>query len=126
VRPATTPAFRASRCASRCGNGAGRYGGCFEYLDARGVEIPLRTDCAWCFFQTLGEWYNLWREYLEIYLEAEAIEAAMGYTFRSPGRDSWPAPLAELRVRFEHGDIPRGADVQQDLFARQKCRVCRA
>lgn len=97
-----------------------------QFLDSRAVEIPLRTDCAWCFFQTLGQWYNLWRFHLEIYLEAEEIETERGHTFRSPGRDTWPAALSELRKRFETGDIPRGADLQQDLFARQQCRVCRA
>jgi 3'-phosphoadenosine 5'-phosphosulfate sulfotransferase (PAPS reductase)/FAD synthetase len=97
-----------------------------QYLDARGVGIPLRTDCAWCFFQTLGEWFNLWRYHILIYLQAEAIEDEMGHTFRSPGRDTWPAKLSELRKRFERGDIPRGADLQADMFSLTKCRVCRA
>jgi len=95
------------------------------YLDAQGITIPRRTDCAWCFYQTLGQWYDLWHDHPEVYAEAEAIEARMGHTFRSQGRDTWPAALAELRQRFERGDIPRGADMQQDLFARQQCRVCR-
>lgn len=97
-----------------------------QYLDAHGVTIPRRTDCAWCFFQTLGQWFDLWRDHPEIYARAEAIERERGHTFRSPNRDDWPAPLADLRFEFERGRIPRGADIQQDLFARQQCRVCRA
>ncbi len=96
------------------------------YLAEKGVSIPIRTDCAWCFWQTLGQWWNLWRDNLASYLEGEAIEARMGHTFRSPGRDTWPVGLKELRERFERGDIPRGADMQSDLFSNQQCRVCRA
>lgn len=96
------------------------------YLDEHGIVIPRRTDCAWCFYQTLGQWYDLWRDHNESYAEAEQIEADMGHTFRSPGRDTWPAALADLRKRFERGDIPRGADIQADMFSRQQCRVCRA
>jgi hypothetical protein len=90
------------------------------------VTIPIRTDCAWCFWQTLGQWFNLWRDHLPIYLEGEAVELARGHTFRSPGRDTWPVGLKELRERFEAGHIPRGADVQSDMFSAQQCRVCRA
>jgi len=96
------------------------------YLDVRGVTIPRRTDCAWCFWQTLGQWYNLWRDHLDSYLEGEAVEKRQGHTFRSPGRDTWPVALDQLRARFEAGHIPGGADIQRDLFARQQCRVCRA
>ena len=32
------------------------------YLEGRGVSIPQRTDCARCFFQRAGEWYELWQE----------------------------------------------------------------
>jgi len=96
------------------------------YNADRGVSIPIRTDCAWCFWQTLGQWFNLWRDNLDSYLEAEATETRMGHTFRSPGRDTWPVGLKELRERFEAGHIPRGADVQTDMFSNQQCRVCRA
>jgi 3'-phosphoadenosine 5'-phosphosulfate sulfotransferase (PAPS reductase)/FAD synthetase len=95
-------------------------------LERAGVSIPTRTDCAWCFFQTLGEWFNLWKFHPDSYAEAEKIEATTGHTFRGPNRDTWPAALVELRARFERGHIPRGADLQQDFFSRQKCRVCRA
>lgn len=96
----------------------------FAYLDRRGVQIPDRTDCRLCFFQRIGEWHRLWTDDPEAWAEGEALEALTGHTFRSPGRDTWPASMAELRARFETGDAPRGA-LQRDLFADLKCRVCR-
>lgn len=95
------------------------------YLERRGVTIPDRTDCARCFYQTLGQWWNLWKQYPETYADAERDEAATGHTYRSPGRDTWPAALSELRVEFERGRIPSGSDVQRPLFASLQCRVCR-
>jgi 3'-phosphoadenosine 5'-phosphosulfate sulfotransferase (PAPS reductase)/FAD synthetase len=94
------------------------------YLDARGVDIPPRTDCKLCFFQRLSEWYELWRTDPDGWAEGEALEASTGHTFRSDGRDAWPTAMVDLRARFESGDAPRGA-LQRDLFADLKCRVCR-
>lgn len=94
------------------------------YLQSKEIEIPRRTDCARCFFQTLGEWWELWKTHPEIYAHAEAQEAKIGHTFRSPGRDTWPAGLVNLRKEFESGQIPRGVEVQPDLFGKMKCRVC--
>lgn len=93
------------------------------YLDARGVEIPERTDCQLCFYQKLSEWYALWRDHPEEWREGEALEAETGHTFRSPGRDAWPAAMVELRRQFELGQVPRGTE--GNLFAELKCRVCR-
>ena len=95
------------------------------FLDQRHVRIPERTDCAWCFFQTLGEWWTLWREHHDLYLEAEGIEAERGHTFRSPQRDSWPAALKDMRVKFERGVVPPRTNRQHDLFRGMQCRVCR-
>ena len=91
------------------------------YLDQRGVSIPLRTDCARCYGQRLGEWHRLWANHPTIYAEAEAQEATTGHTFRSDSRDTWPASLAGLRELFEAGNKPRGADVEDS----SACRVCR-
>ncbi len=100
----------------------------WAYLDRRGVTIPARTDCARCYHQTLGEWWRLWHDHPELYADAENQEQATGHTFRGPNRDSWPAPLNELRQRFEHGDVPPGTVQTDDLFqgGRRKtmCRVC--
>ena len=95
-----------------------------RYLDARDVVIPKRTDCALCFFQRIGEWFDLWRDDPAAWAEGERLEALTGHTFRSDGRDSWPAALRDLRAEFERGNVPRLA-LQQDLFADLKCRVCR-
>ncbi len=97
----------------------------YAFLDQRHVRIPERTDCAWCFFQTLGEWWVLWREHPGLYAEAEQIEADRGHTFRSPQRDSWPAALKGLRHEFEAGRVPPRTTRQQDLFRGMQCRVCR-
>jgi 3'-phosphoadenosine 5'-phosphosulfate sulfotransferase (PAPS reductase)/FAD synthetase len=93
-----------------------------SYLSKRNVQIPVRTDCDICFFQRLSEWYNLWRYRPESWTEGERLEALTGHTFRSPGRDSWPAGMKELRLRFEAGDIPKKVN---DPMATMKCRVCR-
>jgi len=97
----------------------------YQYLESKGITIPDRTDCARCFFQTLAEWWWLWKDNLEIWMDAEAQEEAIGHTFRSPGRDTWPAALVDLRREFEKGRIPRGAG-QVDLMGRRgnMCRVC--
>lgn len=84
-----------------------------EYLRERGIEIPERTDCDCCFFQQLGEWWRLWRDHKDIYQELEALEIWVGHTFRSPSRDTWPASLKELRLKFEAGYIPKGAADQK-------------
>jgi len=100
-----------------------------EYLEHRGVSVPQRTDCAWCFHQKLVEWWNLWRKYPEAYAGAESFESEFGHTFRSPERDTWPTGLKGLRERFEAGHKPRGAEntLQGTLWNCDKdatCRVC--
>ena len=94
------------------------------YLADREVRIPARTDCARCFFQRLGEWYNLWRDHPDVYAEAEADELKTGHTFRSDGRDTWPAGLTGLRQRFERDSIPRGAG-QLAMFSDDRADMCR-
>jgi len=96
-------------------------------LAARGVKCPDRTDCAWCYHQRLGEWWELWWHHRELYMDAERLEIKMGHTFRTPGRDSWPSSLRELRLRFEAGDVP---DKSLNRMMRERqlvgsCRVCR-
>jgi hypothetical protein len=98
-----------------------------RYLQGRGVRVPARTDCAVCFNQRLGEWWELWKTQPAAYAEGEAWEAQTGHTFRSPGRDAWPAALADLRARFERGDVPPRVALTGDLFDPDEpgvCRVC--
>lgn len=99
-----------------------------DYLDARGVKPPKRTNCMLCYDQRLGEWWELWRDKPAEYEKGEALEAMYGHTFRSPARDSWPASLRDLRQRFEQGHVPRGADFQLSIFDEEtygRCRLCR-
>lgn len=77
------------------------------YLKAEQITIPPRTDCAACFFQTLGEWHALWRTYPARYAQAEGWEALTGHTLRSPQRDTQPTGLRPLREKFEGGYTPQ-------------------
>jgi 3'-phosphoadenosine 5'-phosphosulfate sulfotransferase (PAPS reductase)/FAD synthetase len=96
-----------------------------HYLDSKGVTIPARTDCAWCFFQRIGEWWNLWRDHPAIFAQGEQIENEVGHTFRTPGKDSWPTSLTDLRLKFEAGDRPRHAGQINLLDERAgMCRAC--
>lgn len=81
-----------------------------EYLASRKVVIPARTDCDFCFYQRLAEWWLLWKLHPNLYAEAEALEDFTGHTLRSDERDSWPASLKELRLCFEAGKVPKGAN----------------
>lgn len=54
-----------------------------DYLETREITIPKRTDCAWCFWQQLGEWWNLWRDHPEAFAEAERLEARESCTLTS-------------------------------------------
>lgn len=102
-----------------------------RYLADRGVTIPDRTDCAACFWQRIGEWYLLWRDNIDQYMEAEGLEEFVSerrgqqYTFRSPQRDSWPASLKELRAEFESGRVPTQSLKMMDARRQSgACRVC--
>lgn len=103
-----------------------------DYLKGQGVPIPERTDCARCYDQRLGEWWELWKQHPEIYADAEAQEVKHGHTFRSPSRDTWPAPLSELRAEFAAGHVPAGVRLQLPLlpaddpedYRETRCRVC--
>jgi hypothetical protein len=100
----------------------------WEYLNLRGVPIPYRTDCEWCYDQTLREWRKLWRDNRPSWNRAIAKEDQTQHTFRSPSRDTQPASLRELGAKFETGFIPRGDTDQGSLFDAPdtaKCRVCR-
>jgi 3'-phosphoadenosine 5'-phosphosulfate sulfotransferase (PAPS reductase)/FAD synthetase len=95
----------------------------YEYLAARGVTIPDRTDCDRCFFQTLYEWYLLWANKPAKYAHAEAQEARIGHTFRSPQRDTQPTGLRELREKFESGYVPKDRR-RRDAMKGMQCRAC--
>lgn len=90
--------------------------------DRHDLRPKMRTDCAVCPYQRLGEWYLLWRDHRDLWMQGEAWEGATGHTFRSAGRDTWPAAMKDMRARFEAGDIPERslARMQRD----QACRVC--
>lgn len=97
----------------------------WAFLDQASILIPERTDCATCFHQQLIEWWRLWRYHPDRYAGAEALETRWGQTFRTPGRDTWPTALADLRAEFEKGRVPTPHKLQMDLFRGVgQCRVC--
>lgn len=107
----------------------------WDYLQQKGVRVPKRTDCAWCYGQRLIEWKRLWENHPHTYSRAAALENFIGHTFRSPGRDTWPASLEQLRLLFEQGRKVRGEGNRQQLELFQvdadadtryeACRVCK-
>ena len=107
-------------------------GDVLSYLDSKGIKIPARTDCAWCYDQTLGEFYRLWHDHPEIYRDGEKMEQMVSlhrgaeFTFRSPSRDNWPASMAAMRAEFEKGRVPRGTVRIDDMFlgGMRRCRAC--
>lgn len=90
----------------------------WRYLDERGICIPERTDCAWCPYQRLGEWRSLYFNHRAIYMQGIEIEKRRGHTFRSPGRDAWPADLESLAKEFDSGRKLR------EYKRATTCRVC--
>lgn len=96
-------------------------------LAARGVVCPVRTDCARCYHQRLGEWFLLWLGNRDLFDDAVADEKLMGGTYRTPGRDSWPTALADLAAEFERGNIPERSlkRMQREAMEAGACRVCR-
>lgn len=90
----------------------------WQYLDSMGVCIPKRTDCAVCPYQRLGEWRDLYFNNRALYLEGIELEDEFGHTFRSPGRDTWPADLRSLAKEFDSGRKLR--QYKRDAT----CRVC--
>jgi hypothetical protein len=95
-------------------------------LAERGVVCPNRTDCARCYHQKIGEWYELWLNHRDIFFDAVIDETELGATYRTPGRDSWPTSLMEMAAEFENGRVPT---VSLNRMARERmavggCRVC--
>ena len=90
----------------------------WDYLNSKGICIPKRTDCALCPYQRLGEWRDLYENYPDLYAEGVALEKKIGHTFRSPGRDNWPANLELLAKEFDAGRKLR------EYKRKDTCRVC--
>jgi hypothetical protein len=95
-------------------------------LARRGISIPQRTDCALCYHQRIGEWYLLWRNHRELFEAGIALEAEMGATFRTPGRDAWPSRLSEMAAKFAAGAVPTISlnRMKRERMESGGCRVC--
>jgi len=101
-------------------------------LDAHGIVVPRRTDCAWCYEQRIGEWYELWRDNPAEWAAGEAMEAETGHTFRTPhptisgrsGRDTWPTAMRDMAARFAVEAPVLGLKLLERDRTSQACRVC--
>lgn len=95
-------------------------------LAERGIKCPNRTDCARCYHQRIGEWYELWRDNRDIFMDAVSDERELGGTYRTPGRDSWPTGLADMHLAFEAGRVPTVSlnRIERERMAAGGCRVC--
>lgn len=91
-----------------------------------GVKCPDRTDCARCYHQKIGEWFELWRDHRDIFFDAVGDEDRFGATYRTPGRDSWPTDLRSMAARFEAGEVPTLSleRMMRERMAAGGCRVC--
>lgn len=90
----------------------------WRYLAKMGVTIPSRTDCALCPYQRLEEWKALWEHHPDKWAEGVALEKKIGHTFRSDGRDTWPAAMEDLGREFASGRKLRKSS------RGTPCRVC--
>jgi hypothetical protein len=90
--------------------------------DRYGLRPKMRTDCAVCPYQRLAEWYWLWRDNPLTWTQGEVWEACTGHTFRSASRDTWPAAMKDMRIKFETGDVPERS--LKNMARDQACRVC--
>ena len=100
-----------------------------KYLAKKKITIPERTDCAMCFYQRIGEWWNLWKYHPEYFQKISDIEDEIGHTLLSPGKwgGRWPEKLSDLKEEFEKGRVPRGANDHYMMFpsgSNNKCRLC--
>lgn len=98
--------------------------GVHRIVEQHNVCVPKRTDCMLCYAQRIKQWYDLWRTHPTEFNRGERLEAAIGHTFRSPSRDTWPTALKDLRVEFSNGRKMRRSKLD-DSDVPQACRVCR-
>lgn len=96
-------------------------GDVLNYLRCRGVTIPDRTDCENCFFQTLYEWWVLWKFKPQRYWKYAAWEEFTGHTLRSEQRDTHPAALKDLAREFSDGYVPKKRTMKDRPMM---CSVC--
>jgi 3'-phosphoadenosine 5'-phosphosulfate sulfotransferase (PAPS reductase)/FAD synthetase len=93
-----------------------------KYLKQKNILIPRRTDCAMCFYQRIGEWWMLWKDYPTQFQKISNLEDKIGHTLMTPGKHkAWPHKLSDLAIEFSKGRMPR-----EILSGNRKetCRVC--
>lgn len=91
-----------------------------------GVKCPDRTDCARCYHQRIGEWWELWALHPDLAADAVRDEEELGGTYRTPGRDAWPTALKDLFAEFAKGRVPERSlnRMYRERMQAGGCRVC--
>jgi hypothetical protein len=91
-----------------------------------GVKCPDRTDCARCYHQRIGEWWELWAFHPDLAADAARDEEELGQTYRTPGRDAWPTALKDLFAEFARGRVPERSlnRMYRERMQAGGCRVC--
>ena len=74
---------------------------------------------------SIETWVKVYSNYNNYKIRVD-IEAEMGGTFRTPGRDSWPTALKDLFAEFERGNIPTISlnRMMRERMVAGGCRVC--
>ena len=93
----------------------------WSYLKSSGMKMPVRTDCAECFFQRIDEWRSLYFNHRPEYDRAQGYEELTNHTFRSSSRDSYPAGLSEMRKVFDTQGMQLPLLEDEPV---ESCRVC--
>ena len=93
----------------------------WSYLKSKNITIPIRTDCAKCYYQRISQWKYLRRHYPKLFAAAVELERITGKTFRSPSKDQWPAALKDLAKIFDSDIRMRSRLPKRE---EQTCRVC--
>ena len=89
------------------------------YIDAKGVCIPARTDCALCPYQRLGEWRDLYINHPDLYAQGVELEKERGHTIRSPCRKTHGRRVASQSRQLSSACnwLPRLLTQQQSAHA---------
>lgn len=97
---------------------------CIQIIQAAGLNVPQKSGCYICPFQSRHQWRVLWERHPNLYARAEALETEVGRkryknaTFDPDGKIT----LAQLRYGFEHQlMLP---EVNMDALLRFKPCMC--
>jgi hypothetical protein len=98
--------------------------GCIKIIQGAGLDVPQKSGCYICPFQSRHQWRALWERHPDLYARAEALETRVGQerhknaTFDPDGKVTLP----QLRLGFENQMVLPGVDM--DELLRFKPCIC--